>query len=159
MKALFERNHLVKSVSWFSVAVTSEWRQNSKLNRMGLWGLKCHEIKIPYSVSRLMYFVLYLGQGFVFKFRVKFLHFFNFLRAALRRIAQDTAYIVFFSIALKLSPKISRCVLLHQPTTVDSSDFSSHVRCVIKIMVSQLRNTYYSTEDVVSVEYLPNTMM
>ena len=113
-------------------------------NRIGIWSFKCRESKIHYLASRLMYLLANLGQVFVFKFRVKFWHFFTFslrLYTVLRR--RQPTFSLFYRYQIVVS------ILLPQPTTVDSTDFSSHVRLFfITNMVSlHLRNYYCLTED------------
>ena len=100
-------------------------------------------MKSHHLTSRLMYLVANLGQVVLFKFRVTFWHFSIFsvrLYIVLRR--REPTFCLFYCSQTVVN------ILLPQPTTVDSTDFSSHVRLYFfKDMVSHLWKNYYLTED------------
>ena len=114
-----------------------------KSNRVEIWTFQRHEIKSHHLPSRLMYLLANLGQVFLFKFWVTFWHFSIFsvrLYIVLRR--REPTFWLFYCSQTVVN------ILLPQPTTVYSTDFSSHVRLFFfNNMVSHLRKNYYLTED------------
>ena len=142
---------VLKVIIYFGAKMASKMWQMCQLftyvpitsNMVWIWTFKCREIKIHHFTSRLMYLVANLGQVVLFKFRVTFWHFSIFsvrLYVVLRR-RQPTFWLFYCSQTVV-------SILLPQPTTVDSTNFSSHVRLFFfNNMVSQLRNYYYLAED------------
>ena len=112
-------------------------------NRLRIWNFKYREMKSHHLASRLMYLLANFAQVLFFKFRVTFWHFSIFsvrLYTVLRR--REPTFWLFYCSQSVVN------ILLPQPTTVDSTDFSSHVRLFFFTnMISHLWKNYYLTED------------